>query len=108
VRLDLTIDAFNVFNRGNVDEVNYIYGSPVFCGSTPAVPKHFKDATTLAIERGDSSMSCALQQAAAAPPNWLAMGLLPVSVPGAPNATFGEPRTMLNPRQFQFSAKFSF
>jgi outer membrane receptor protein involved in Fe transport len=108
VRLDLTVDAFNVFNRGNVDEVNYIYGSPVFCGATPAVPKHFKDATTLAIERGDASMSCASQQAAAAPINWLALGLLPVSVPGSPNATFGEPRTMLNPRQFQFSAKFSF
>jgi hypothetical protein len=36
------------------------------------------------------------------------LGLLPVSVPNSPNTTFGEPRTMLNPRQFQFAAKFSF
>jgi outer membrane receptor protein involved in Fe transport len=108
MRLDLTVDAFNVLNRGNVDEVNYIYGSPAFCGAIPAVPKHYKDATTLAIQRGDSSVSCAIQQAAAAPPAWLSLGLLPVSVPNSPNSTFGEPRTMLNPRQLQFSLKFSF
>ena len=47
LRLDLTVDAFNVFNRQNVDEVNSIYGSPVFCGAP--VPKHYNDATTLAI-----------------------------------------------------------
>ncbi|MGA2019628.1 MAG: carboxypeptidase regulatory-like domain-containing protein [Candidatus Sulfotelmatobacter sp.] len=105
LRLDLTVDAFNVFNRPNVDEVNYIYGSPAFCG---AVPKHYKDATTRAIQSGDTSVSCAAEQAAAAPPAWLALGLLPVSVPNSPNTTFGEPRTMLNPRQFQFAAKFSF
>jgi outer membrane receptor protein involved in Fe transport len=105
MRLDLTVDAFNVLNRPNVDEVNYIYGSPAFCG---AVPQHYKDATTRAIEQGASSVSCAAQQAAAAPPAWLALGLLPVSVPNSPNTTFGEPRTMLNPRQFQFAAKFSF
>jgi outer membrane receptor protein involved in Fe transport len=108
MRLDLTVDAFNAFNRPNVDEVNYIYGSPAFCGATPAVPKHYKDATTLAIQQNATSVSCATQQAAAAPPAWLSLGLLPVSVPNSPNATFGEPRTMLNPRQLQFSARFSF
>ena len=29
-------------------------------------------------------------------------------IPANPNATFGLPRTMLNPRQFQFAAKFTF
>ncbi len=29
-------------------------------------------------------------------------------IPTTPNATFGLPRTMLNPRQFQFAAKFTF
>jgi len=88
--------------------VNYIYGSPAFCGATPAVPKHYKDATTLAIQQNNASVSCATQQAAAGPVAWLALGLVPVSVPNSPNATFGEPRTMLNPRQFQFALKFSF
>jgi outer membrane receptor protein involved in Fe transport len=105
LRLDLTVDAFNLLNRPNVDEVNYIYGSPAFCG---AVPQHYKDATTRAIQSGAASVSCATQQAAAAPPAWLALGLVPVTVPNSPNSTFGEPRTMLNPRQFQFALKFSF
>jgi len=108
MRLNLTVDAFNLLNRPNVDEVNYIYGSPAFCGASPAVPKHYKDATTLAIQQGSASVSCATQQAVAAPPAWLALGLIPVSVPNSPNATFGQPRTMLNPRQLQFSAKFTF
>jgi hypothetical protein len=105
MRIDLTMDAFNVFNRPNVDEVNYIYGSPAFCG---AVPQHYKDATTRAIQNSSASVSCASEQAAAAPPAWLALGLVPVSVPNSPNATFGQPRTMLNPRQLQFALKFSF
>jgi hypothetical protein len=29
-------------------------------------------------------------------------------IPTTPNPTFGLPRTMLNPRQFQFAAKFTF
>ena len=33
---------------------------------------------------------------------------LTLFIPNNPNATFGLPRTMLNPRQFQFAAKFSF
>jgi len=105
MRLGVTVDAFNVFNRPDVDEVNYIYGSPAFCG---AVPQHFKDATTRAIQSGAASVSCASEQAAAAPPAWLALGLLPVTVPNSPNATFGQPRTMLNPRQLQLAVKFSF
>lgn len=108
LRAAFAVDAFNVLNRPNVDEVNSIYGSPAFCGASPAIPKHYKDATTSAIEQGAASVSCAAQQAAAAPPAWLALGLLPVSIPNSPNPTFGVPRTMLNPREFQFSAKFTF
>jgi outer membrane receptor protein involved in Fe transport len=108
VRLDLTVDAFNLFNRQNVDEVSSIYGSPAFCGASPVIPKRYNDATTLAIQRGNASVSCATQQAAAPPPAWLALGLVPVTVPGSPNPTFGQPRTMLNPRQLQFALKFSF
>jgi hypothetical protein len=100
-RLDLSFDAFNVLNRGNVDEVNSIYGSPVFCG---AVPKHYNDAVTRAIQGGTGTTACP----SAPPPVWLADGLLPVTVPTNPNPAFGTPRTMLNPRQLQFSAKFSF
>jgi hypothetical protein len=86
-----------------VDEVSSVYGSPAFCG---AVPKRYKDAATLAIQ--NLAVSCAAQQAAGAPGNWLALGLLPVGIPPNPNQNFGKPRTMMNPRQFQFSAKFSF
>jgi hypothetical protein len=39
---------------------------------------------------------------------WINAGALPVVIPNAPNQTFGLPRTAFNPRQFQFSAKFSF
>jgi len=106
VRVNLAVDAFNVLNRGNVDEVNSIYGSPAFCGASPLIPKHYNDATTLAIQQG--GVSCATQQAAAAPPAWLALGLLPVTIPNSPNSLFGLPRTMLNPRQFQFSMKLTF
>jgi hypothetical protein len=102
-KLDLSMDVFNVLNRANIDEVNSVYGSPAFCG---AIPHSFNDAATKAIQAG--SVSCAAQQAAAAPPLWLAKGLLPVPIPPTPNPAFGTPRTVLNPRQFQFSAKFSF
>lgn len=115
-RLEASVDAFNVLNRTNVDEVTSVYGSPVFCGASPAVPKHYKDAATLAIETGAASVSCASQIAATVGPGplnfpggaFLALGLLPVSVPNAPNATFGQPRTTFNPRQFQFGVKLSF
>ena len=101
LRVDLSVDAFNALNRPNVDEVDSIYGSPVFCG---AVPGRYRDATTRAIQNASGSVACP----AAPPPVWLADGLLPVSVPATPNPVFGTPRTMLNPRQMQFAIKFSF
>ena len=106
----MSVDAFNVLNRTNVDEVGSVYGSPVFCGATPVIPKQYRDATTLAIQQG--SVSCLPQQTASAPGGIpiprLSLGLLPVTIPNAPNATFGRPRTMFNPRQFQFGVKLSF
>jgi len=78
----------------------------VFCGSSPAIPKHYKDSTTLAIQSG--GVSCATQQAVGNPVAWLSLGLLPVAIPNTPNPVFGQPRTMFNPRQFQFSLKLSF
>jgi hypothetical protein len=108
LRLDLSFDAFNLLNRPNVDEVTSVYGSPVFCGATPVIPKHYKDSTTRAIQQGAASVSCASQQVTGAPGNWLAAGLIPISIPNSPNATFGTPRTVLNPRQLQFGAKFTF
>jgi hypothetical protein len=100
-------DAFNVLNRANVDEVTSVYGSPVFCGANPVIPQHYNDAATLAIQQNAASVSCASQQAAAAPANWPA-GLIPVSIPNSPNSTFGQPRTTFNARQLQFSVKLSF
>ncbi len=109
-RLAMSVDAFNVLNRTNVDEVGSVYGSPAFCGATPVIPKQYKDAATMAIQQG--SVSCLPQQTASAPGGiptpWLSLGLLPVTIPNTPNATFGRPRTMFNPRQFQFGVKLSF
>jgi hypothetical protein len=126
LKLDLMVDVFNVLNRANVDEVTSIYG-PVFCGTNPVIPKHYNDAATLAIQSG--SVSCATQVAAntgTAPLNfdggvWIQnYGMVPRPVgnyfgPAAnptayatPNPNFGLPRTVFNPRQFQFAAKFSF
>jgi hypothetical protein len=39
-RLNLAVDAFNLFNRANVDEVFSVYGAPDFIGAAPA---HFGD-----------------------------------------------------------------
>jgi len=33
-RLDLMVDAFNLLNRPNVDEVTSVYGAAVICGGT--------------------------------------------------------------------------
>jgi hypothetical protein len=118
VRLTLGVDAFNFLNRANVDEVTSVYGSPVFCGATPAIPHHYNDAISRAIQSG--AVSCASQQTTAiqAPvtaanpdPTGIAFilaGVLPSLIPNTPNPVFGEPRTAFNPRQFQFSAKFAF
>jgi len=64
------VDAFNLLNRPNVDEVSTVYGAPDFIGG---IPNHYKD------------------------------GL------GSPvNPLFGSPRSVLNPRQLQFSVKITF
>lgn len=41
--LDVSLDAFNIFNRANFDEVFSVYGAPNFVGQ---VPKHFGDGVT--------------------------------------------------------------
>jgi hypothetical protein len=64
------VDAFNLLNRPNVDEVTTVYGAPDFIHG---IPNHYKD------------------------------GL------GSPaNPLFGSPRSVLNPRQMQFSLKVVF
>ena len=68
-QLNLSIDAFNLFNRANVDEVFSVYGAPDFIG---APPTHFGDGIT------------------------------------GPSGQVGAPRTVFNPRQLQFAAKFTF
>jgi hypothetical protein len=99
-RLDLMVDAFNLLNRPNVDEVTSVYGAAVVCGGT-ATPTNYKDV---------ASRETQTQQA-----QFIATGIptcpqfaAPMASPPAPNSLFGTPRTMLNPRQFQFAAKFSF
>jgi outer membrane receptor protein involved in Fe transport len=100
LRMDLMVDAFNVLNRPNVDEVTSVYGAAVFCGNGP-IPRHYKDAGT------EATQAEAIAFATGGPPSCpLNLGLTPA--PPAPNDLFGTPRTMLNPRQFQFAAKFSF
>jgi hypothetical protein len=89
-KLELAFDAFNVFNRQNVDEVTSVYGGGTidFCG---AAPQRFGDPASLAVQSG--SVACNAATNGGAP---------------EPNPLFGTPRTMFNPRQLQFSAKFSF
>ena len=114
LKLDLAVDAFNFLNRPNVDEVTSVYGSPVFCGTTPQIPRHYNDGLTKAIRAG--AVSCASQITQTIGTGgfnfpggaFLQDGLIPVPVPNTPNPNFGLPRTVLNPRQFQFSAKLSF
>jgi Carboxypeptidase regulatory-like domain/TonB dependent receptor len=100
------VDAFNLLNRSNVDQVFSVYGSPVFCG---AIPKHYGDATTRAIQAGSASVSCPnggiSVPGGSVAPTPLGTALF---IPSKPNANFGAPQTVLNPRQFQFSAKFLF
>jgi hypothetical protein len=104
--LNLAFDAFNVFNRQNINEVTSVYGggTPDFCGGTTPyngpVPKHYNDAASLAIQRGQ--VTC-LPQTAIINGNPVSMAIAP-----APNSLFGTPRTMFNPRQLQISAKFTF
>jgi Carboxypeptidase regulatory-like domain len=116
VKLALAVDAFNVLNRPNVDQVYSIYGSPVFCG---AIPAHYRDATSLAIQSGSATVACPNGKSDETPvyayPGGPQVGNNAVSpivtslfIPNTPTSTFGTPETMLNPRQFQFSANISF
>lgn len=68
-QLHLSLDAFNLFNRANVDEVFSVYGAPDFVGP---IPTHFGDGIS------------------------------------GPSGQVGAPRTVFNPRQLQFAAKFTF
>jgi outer membrane receptor protein involved in Fe transport len=136
LRLELSVDAFNLLNRSNVDEVTSVYGSPVFCGSPAAIPHHYRDATSRAIETGSGSTACPVGDGLAIPGvgsfastpittmtniaggscSGEGVNVNPLAnvsstclfIPAQPNDTFGLPRTMLNPRQFQLAAKFSF
>ena len=109
MQLNLAFDAFNLFNRPNVDEVTSVYGSPVFCGSTPAIPRHYNDGISRAIQSQSGSTACP-DGGIPVPGGTLAptpIGTL-LFIPTLPNANFGLPRTMLNPRQLQFSLRFTF
>jgi outer membrane receptor protein involved in Fe transport len=136
MKLDLSVDAFNLLNRSNVDEVTSVYGSPVFCGgangTAPVVPQHYRDAASHLIQAGSGGgITCpnglAGETPVFAPPpappgiqvgnnaatpieviNGVPPSATTLFIPDNPNATFGLPRTMLNPRQFQLAAKFIF
>jgi hypothetical protein len=126
LKLNLAFDAFNILNHPNVDEVTSVYGSPVFCG---AIPRHYNDATSLAIQAGAASTACPVGDVTSLLPSFIGSfattpirngnpptvdpcgdltGQLCLLIPANPNANFGKPRTMFNPRQLQFSAKFTF
>ncbi|HKV25847.1 MAG TPA: TonB-dependent receptor [Candidatus Acidoferrum sp.] len=85
-QIELAVDAFNALNRANVNEVTSVYGTYNFCGP---VPSHYKDAASIAIQK--------LQDTGC-----------PLAGPPVANPLFGGPRTMFNPRQLQFSLKYSF
>jgi hypothetical protein len=107
MQMNLAFDAFNFLNRANVDEVTSVYGSPVFCGG--AVPGHYNDSITRAIQQGAASTACPTGDI---PVPGGSVAITPIGtglfIPANPNPTFGLPRTVLNPRQLQFSVKFTF
>jgi hypothetical protein len=107
MRMNLAFDAFNVLNRPNVDEVTSVYGSPVFCGGV--IPQKYNDSVTRAIQRG--ATPCPVGNGPVIP-GVGSFASTPIGtslfIPATPNSNFGVPRTMLNPRQLQFSAKFMF
>ena len=111
LRMKLAIDVFNVLNRPNVDEVTSVYGSPVFCGAPPAIPRKYNDSTTRAIQQSAASTACPVGNGLVIP-GVGSFASTPIGtnlfIPANPNANFGLPRTMLNPRQLQFSVKFTF
>jgi hypothetical protein len=103
---NLAFDAFNLLNRANFDEVTGVYGSPVFCGG---VPHHYNDAMTRAIQQGSPSVTCP-NGGISVPGGSLAPTPIGTTlfIPTTPNTSFGLPRTAFNPRQLQFSARFTF
>jgi Carboxypeptidase regulatory-like domain/TonB dependent receptor len=119
MQMNLAFDAFNLLNRPNVDEVTSVYGSPVFCG---AIPQHYNDSITRAIQQGAGSTACpfggipvpggsvALTPIQNFNPNdpCFPSGFTCLFIPANPNQNFGRPRTAFNPRQLQFSVKFTF
>jgi len=123
LNLNLAFDAFNLLNRANFDEVTSVYGSPVFCGG---VPTHYNDALTRAIQQGSSSTACPVGNLTTIVPPFIgsfastpipntnpidpcfSSGFTCLFIPTHPNSNFGVPRTALNPRQLQFSVKFTF
>jgi len=121
--VNLAFDAFNILNRGNVDEVTSVYGSPVFCGG---IPHHYNDGTTLAVQNQSSAENCPTGNITTIVPPFVgsfastpipnanpidpcfSTGFTCLFIPAKPNSNFGLPRTALNPRQLQFSLRFSF
>jgi len=86
-RLEIAVDAFNLMNHVNVDEVVGVYGTYNLCGGQE--PREYKDSASLAIQSSQ-------------------VGSCPVAGPPEPNPLFGTPRTMFNPRQMQLSMKLMF
>jgi hypothetical protein len=122
MQVNFALDAFNLFNHPNVDEVTSIYNSPVFCGG---IPQHYNDGMTRAIQTGAASTACPVSTNGAAIPGVGSFAATPVTplvggdcfappfekclfIPANPNPNFGKPRTTLNARQLQFSVKVSF
>jgi len=108
--LNFAFDGFNLPNRPNVDEVTSVYGSPVFCGG---IPQHYNDALTRAIQTGGSSVGCPVGNITNLVPSFVgSFASTPIGnalfIPAKPNSNFGLPRTALNPRQLQFSMRFTF
>jgi hypothetical protein len=97
-RIEIALDAFDAFNRPNVNEVTSVYGTYNYCG---AIPTHYKDTASYAIQSAAGGPSCYTPGLGGSP-----VGL--VAGPPTPNPQFGLPRTMFNPRQFQLSLKYSF
>ena len=114
VKLDVSVDAFNFLNRSNVDEVTSVYGSPVLCGSPAACP--VGDGFAIPGVGSFASTPITTSTLAGGSCSGAGMSLNPLAnisatclfIPATPSPTFGLPRTMLNPRQFQLAAKFSF
>jgi Carboxypeptidase regulatory-like domain/TonB dependent receptor len=106
--MNFAVDAFNLPNRPNVDEVTSVYGSPVFCGG---IPQHYNDALTRAIQQG--AAGCPVGNVTNIVPSFVgSFATTPIGsllfIPAKPNVNFGLPRTALNPRQLQFSVRFNF